>query len=385
MSIRTFFLSLVILCVLGCMTGCLPSSRSVAYTSEPPISSASQSTGVTPTETILPASPAVLSTPETGVNTNQINVLKTCDTIEYQASTLPNLADEHLGDSYTVTSLSFLNENTLYTRGWITTNALPEPAEVVFDFATQGIEVLPQTQIALFSSLCQECAPSLLTTSPDRAFQLAYYSGLSGNDVGIVLASQTEAIKLSNFTAYEVDWQWANDSSWVWVEWNAPEAGFAGVLVTTKGGLTIRQQTASSLLSVTNLLAFDPRSQTVVTAKSDMFFRFSGDVEHYDLTTTPETLLASHVFTSTVSDLVWDANRKQVLLQFVGDDSVIITGWDNGPLAKTSRSLRHRIFYEAPLYAVYEEGLRGNFALSPSGNRWAAVGKDGDLYVMRCR
>lgn len=298
----------------------------------------------------------------------------------------------------------FESENLLTFEGWTpgpepvvrpvkpepTPDMWPEPSVFTPRLLTGGQLTLPEGQISprildmgdLLNNPCSEdCLLEIISQSPNREWQLVQVQGWLVDVRGIWLVGKSEMVRLIPYTTH-LEWQWATDSSLLWIVYNDPELG-GHTLVAQLDNPAVVRRTGPITEDLPYLLdpwyyrvAFSPIDKVGISTTS---FEFPGyDTDELfiiDLNDTFTVTDSSRVIPGIVT-VSWNEATQDFLLEVVKENRVEIQDLSGNTLLIIPRRILE-IFRslpipdEEPLDPLEPYFRIGNYALSPSGEKLA--------------
>lgn len=395
-------------------TAILPNTQPVLVEST---NAPTRNVSITPSHVLTPnqlASPTITSTVE-ATPTSVPMKSETTPTIELIETPLSNSQSrlicsgpparfdiQSVLDVYNFSYLYFLDEETLLFRGWaprpvpktsVETTA-PSPSATQ-DPSTLGGFVSARVLLKggqinlttgdiisstldftpLLNNPCNaNCPIEVIGESPDQQWQLVQISDASESQIGFWILTKNQAIRLVDYVPSASIWQWAEDSSLLWLVHTTGEHGADSLVIELDEPLITTRSEAGSdnpLDATYYFLAFSPQDKTVVST-DDPFERGLPDKDEVYIFDLAQSLLHP-VETQTISgitNVVWNEATQNYLLSIVQEDGTEI------------RTLDGEVFVRIPEYQM----PRLKFALSPSGTYLAiGYGAVDGILVFTCK
>lgn len=318
-------------------------------------------------------------------DTSDANALKplSCNRIEHQIAYKSNVnsSDQQIPRQYEVLKTEFLNETDFHTIGWASTEQGRRLTDVVFNLDTASFKVSIRPSLTPFPSLCIECNPYVFAQSADGVYQLAYYE----SPAGVWIASKSAASEVVMRSPWLIDWQWANDNSWVWLAWTAPEFGLDSAFISLQGEVIAQTLEFSSPLHATgHHLAFDTIANHLLSASSFGNYKANGRLNLYDMSFFPPKLIMSKTVSDTLGTMIWSQSDQEFLLEFVEPNIVRITTLNGEVVASVPLNIGDSKFQELHRSNLMYEGGDLTFVFSPSKKRLVLV-EWSTIYVISCQ
>lgn len=141
-------------------------------------------------------------------------------------------------------------------------------ADIVIDSsARERLQLsIPPAEPVVNALFCPNCKTLVVSTSPDRRFQLVLAWG-SKTEQGLWLVSRDYAKRALASIPFAIRAQWPNSGAFVWLTWQQQETGLdAGLLNTDAGSGLIRMAYDSPLDGSRSLTILDPEREVFVVA-----------------------------------------------------------------------------------------------------------------------
>lgn len=298
--------------------------------------------------------------------------------------------------------LRFENEKLLTFEGWtegsepIVTPLTPEPTPNMFPGSyiytrrqiVGGQLSLPEEQFSqrplnvasLLNNPCGETCPlEIIGQSPNQEWQLVQVHDWLVEKSGIWLVSKKEMIRLIPYITH-LQWQWATDSSLLWIVYNDPELGGYTLVAQLDNPIVIRG-TGPITEDLPHLLdpwyfivAFSPVDKMAISTTSFEFPRLDSDeLFTINLTDTFTVTDSSRIIPGIVTTN-WNEGTQSFLLEVVTKSGVEIQDMFENTLITIPRSILE-MFHSLPNEGTLKPSFRigDNYALSPSGVKFAVV------------
>lgn len=416
---RYFFLLLLVVTVLS---ACTPNVGDIASD----LSGQSLEMIVTVSPSDLPSTSTLAPTPTDGVSAD-VTIVSTetstesavnSITTQRVCSTLPQRFDfrAELG-IYQILDLRFENEDILTFEGWADrpeaslAPETPEPAPDMMPgpYPSAGVLLVggqlnipdgiiePRT-IAfapLLNNPCgEDCPLEIISQSPDERWQLVQVSDWLRDKMGIWLVGEKDMVKLTPYVPFGLDWQWADDSSMLWLEYSDPDRGGYTLVVYPENPITVNETIYGSPLDPTFYFPdFSPTEKVVLSTANP----FELGVDTNELFTINLTnSLTQTASTQVIPGLIsadWNDATQSFLLQIVNRNdaeiqSVEIQNQDGQVLVTIPQNILYSIetglsLGEKPVPS-YRFSLPGQYALSSSGRYVAKVKNSSEIWLFDC-
>lgn len=416
---RYFFLLLLV--VTG-LSACTPNVGDIASD----LSGQSLEMIVTVSPSDLPSTSTLAPTPTDGVSAD-VTIVSTetstesavnSITTQRVCSTLPQRFDfrAELG-IYQILDLRFENEDILTFEGWADrpeaslAPETPEPAPDMMPglYPSAGVLLVggqlnipdgiiePRT-IAfapLLNNPCgEDCPLEIISQSPDERWQLVQVSDWLRDKMGIWLVGEKDMVKLTPYVPFGLDWQWADDSSMLWLEYSDPDRGGYTLVVYPENPITVNETIYGSPLDPTFYFPdFSPTEKVVLSTANP----FELGVDTNELFTINLTnSLTQTASTQVIPGLIsadWNDATQSFLLQIVNRNdaeiqSVEIQNQDGQVLVTIPQNILYSIetglsLGEKPVPS-YRFSLPGQYALSSSGRYVAKVKNSSEIWLFDC-
>lgn len=339
-------------------------------------------------------------------------------TTQRVCSTLPQRFDfrAELG-IYQILDLRFENEDVLTFEGWSdrqdaslapqtpepTPDMMPGPypsARVLLVAGQLNIPdgiVEPRT-IAfapLLNNPCGEACPlEIISQSPDERWQLVQVNDWLREKMGIWLVGEKDMVKLTPYVPFGLDWQWADDSSMLWLEYSDPDRGGYTLVVYPENPITVNETIYGSPLDPTFYFPdFSPTEKVVLSTANP--FELGVDTDEL-FTINLTNSLTQTASTQVIPGLIsadWNDATQSYLLQIVNRNdaeiqSVEIQNQDGQVLVTIPQNILYSIetglsLGEKPVPS-YRFSLPGQYALSSSGRYVAKVKNSSEIWLFDC-
>lgn len=331
---------------------------------------------------------------------------------------LPNictLADQpfdlHQLFNINLLSLRFENESLLAFEGWtegpdpMMTPKTPEPTADMLpgpnistrrvltageiDLLEGKIRQRSLDWVPLLNNPCGEACPlEIIGQAPNQRWQLVQIHDWLVEKSGIWLVSDDEAVRLIPYMS-DLRWQWATDSSLLWLVYSDPALGGHTLVVSLENPLVIRGTgpLAEGLPHFLDpwpyVVAFSPIDKVAMSTTSFEFPELDSDeLVTVDLTDTFTMTDVAKVIPGLVT-VRWNDGTESFLLEVIREDSVKIQDVSGNRVVVIPRSTLELIYSlpdDGPLSPYFRIG---NYALSPSGSQLAVV-QGGRLLLLTC-
>lgn len=300
--------------------------------------------------------------------------------------------------------LRFENEKLLTFEGWtegsepVVTPITPEPTPEMRpgpNIYTRRLIVggqlnLPEGQFSqrplsldsLLNNPCGEACPlEIIGQSPNREWQLIQVHDWLVEKSGIWLVGKKEMIRLIPYITH-LQWQWATDSSLLWIVYNDPELGGYTLVAQLDNPIVIRgtgpiTEDLPYLLDPWYfIVAFSPVDKVAISTTSFEFPRLDSDELFTINLTDTFTVTDSPRIIPGIVTTNWNEGTQSFLLEVVTESGsgVEIQDMSENTLITIPRStleMFHSLPNEGPLEPFFRIG--DNYALSPSGAKFAVV------------
>lgn len=410
--------TLLVGCVPGAPAGAPP--QPLAPTDEATATSVLPSLTPSPTATTAPATltrmptvpPTVANTPEPTPPATPTAVAPVDAAICTEAPSTYDLRGA-FGITHIV-RLEFLDEETLLVEGWIprqfsdTPNDLDAPPwifrEVAINLSTGEIAPIEASSTPLLRSPCATgCQLQALDESPDGSWQLLTAAGGTAGETGTWLVGADSMTRLVDIVPSSLWWEWAADSSLLWLTFNVPEYSTSpmgsfvmavelGPTVTLVDQEAFSRDYAEPLYQPNYALAFSPaEKQLVTTARNEYFDEPDDRFFTFDASVAPPNRVSTDGPVPGLIGVVWNEATDDFLLVIVGQDGLELRRLDGATLLQAPMSTL------APLYPdisvqllsgeIELEGFvpRDSYALSADGRRMAiGYGEVNGVVVFDC-
>lgn len=314
--------------------------------------------------------------------------------------------------------LRFENENLLTFEGWTqgsepivipvtpepTPDMLPSPNISTRRLLVGGQLSLPEGQLSsrplnispLLNNPCDEdCPLEIIGQSPNEKWQLVQIHDWLVQKSGIWLVSTNEAVRLIPYIT-DLNWQWATDSSLLWVVYSDTQLG-SHSLVAQLDAPVITRSTGSVIEDLSYLLdpwlyiiAFSPVDKVAISTPSFEFQGYDTDELFTINLTEPFTLTDSTKLIPGLVTVSWNEATQSFLLEIMKESGVEIQDLSGNTLIMIPRHILE-VFRFLPI-PDEEQSLEplepyfriGNYALSPLGERLAVV-QNSNLLLFDCK
>jgi hypothetical protein len=312
-----------------------------------------------------------------------------------------------------ILNLRFENEDMVTFEGWaegpepIVTPVTPEPTPATFPrpyiytrrLLTGGQLSLLNGQLnprpldfaPPFNNPCHESCPlEVISQSPNREWQLVQVHDWLVEVSGIWLVSRTEMVRLIPYITH-LQWQWATDSSLLWIVYSDPELGGYTLLVDLDNQVSIKSTgpITEDLPSVLNpwyyIVAFSSSDKVVISTTSFEFPELDSDEVFTINLTDSLTLTDSSRVIPGIVTVNWNDATQSFLLEIVKESGIEIQDLSGNTLLVIPRStlaLFHSIPDEGPLEPYFRIG--NGYALSPSGEKFVIM-QGSNLLLFECK
>jgi hypothetical protein len=311
-----------------------------------------------------------------------------------------------------ILDLRFENEDLVTFEGWtegpnpIVTPVTPESTPDMFpgpyiytrrllsggqiSLSDGQIRPRPLDTEPLLNNPCgEDCPLEILSQSPNREWQLVQVHDWLVEISGIWLVGRTEMVRLVPYITH-LQWQWAIDSSLLWIVYSDPELG-GYTLVVELGSPVITRGTGSiagELPPVLNpwyyIVAFSPIDKVAISTTSFEFTELDSDELFTIKLTDPLTLTSSTSVIPGIVTVNWNDATQSFLLEIVKESGVEIQDLSGNTLLVIPRNtlkLFHSVPDEGPLEPYFRIG--NGYALSPSGEKFIIV-QGPNLLLFEC-
>lgn len=292
-------------------------------------------------------------------------------------------------DIYDISSLHFLDEETLVFYGWaprptpqigiettVSTTPTKEETSALGGFVSarllfkQGLINLTTGNIisstldfaSLLNNPCRiNCPLEILGESPNQQWQLLQISDVNESQIGVWIVSEDQMVRLVDYVPSSSTWQWSEDSSLLWFVHTTEEHGADSLITWLDQPVTVTRSEDSinnPLDPTYYFLAFSPLEKTVVST-GDPFEQGLPDKDEvytFDLTQSLSQPLEAQIIPE-ITNVTWNEATQNYLLSIVQEAGTEIRTLDGNVLARIPG-------YQMP---------RLNFALSPLG-KYLAIG-----------
>lgn len=298
-------------------------------------------------------------------------------------------------------SLRFESENLLAFEGWregpdpVVTPITPEPTPELLpgpniytrrvltageiDLREGEIRQRSLDWVPLLNNPCGEACPlEIIGQAPNQQWQLVQIHDWLVEKSGIWLVSEDQTVRLIPYMS-DLQWQWATDSSLLWLVYSDPALGGHTLAVTLENPVVLRGTgpLAEGLPHFLDpwpyIVAFSPIDKVAMSTTSFEFPELDSDeLVTVDLTDTFTMTDVAKVIPGLVT-VKWNDGTENFLLEVVKEDSVEIKDLSGNTLVIVPRSSLQS-FYSLPDDGPLSPYFRiGNYALSPSGTRLAVL------------
>lgn len=344
--------------------------------------------------TILPSpSSIVISTPtvEPTISPEANEMVNTCVTIPIRFD-LKNQTG-----IYSLSQISFLDDQTIMFSGWARRD-LPTPEVITTPTTSLNLneDIVPSDWITLkwgqlnlpngeviiqrpaFTPLLHNpcpggCLLDVIGQSPDNKWQLVQVSSSLSDELGFWLVGQDEAIRLVNFVPTFSNWQWASDSSMLWLVHSLYEYGLQSLIVRLDlmpPVILLEEQQINPLFDATRYVsAFNPMAKSILLTVSEDAGADTDELIAFDLTESYTQAISTTIIDG-LKGVVWNEATQDYLLVVIQEDGLAVTDVDGEILVQVPMETLE-IMFPALSNSDLALGLflpNDSYALSPSGH-----------------
>ncbi len=316
---------------------------------------------------------------------------------------------------YQILDLRFESEEVLTFEGWAdrsnvplvpqtpepTPDMMPGPipsARVLFmagqvNIPTSILESRTLVFAPLLNNPCgEECPLEIINQSPDERWQLVQVSDWLREKIGIWLVGEKEMVQLIRYVPFGLDWQWARDSSMLWLEYSDPDRGGYALVVYPEDSITVKETEYGSPLDPTFYFPdFSPTEKIVLSTANS--FEQGVDTDELlmlDLTDSFTQVTSIQVIPGLIS-ADWNDATQGYLLQIVNRiDREILSVEIQNQNGQVLVTIPQGILYSIEprlteeLAPFYRFSLPGEYALSASGRFLAVVQNSREILLFDC-
>jgi hypothetical protein len=413
---------LLLLLAVAVLSACTPHVDGIASD----LSGQSLEMIVTALPSDLPTTSTLAPTPTNGVSAD-VTIVSTETSTESAVNpittqrvctTLPQRFDfrAELG-IYQILDLRFENEDILTFEGWTgrpdaslapqtpepTPDMMPGPYPSAGVLLVAGQLNIPDGIVEprtiafapLLNNPCGEACPlEIISQSPDERWQLVQVNDWLREKMGIWLVGEKDMVKLTRYVPFGLDWQWADDSSMLWLEYSDPDRGGSTLVVYLENPIIVNETEYGSALDPTFYFPdFSPTEKVVLSTANP--FELGVDTDELFTLNLTESLTQT-ASTQVIPGLIsadWNDATQSYLLQIVNRNdaeiqSVEIQNQDGQVLVTIPQNILYSIetglsLGEKPVPS-YRFSLPGQYALSSSGRYVAKVKNSSEIWLFDC-
>lgn len=301
-----------------------------------------------------------------------------------------------------VIDVAFLDENTLQISGWRPRSQFGNPSgpdtpswifnRTVIDLLSGEMTQIDVPLEKILFVPCPNCGGTqILDESPDGAWQLLTTTNGNDEEVGVWLVNIDGATRLADYIPSSLDWEWANDSSFLWLTHSTYDSPGRDFLIVELGpSVNITRPGPSNITLDASLynLAISPNRKQILTARD--YDNFTDPVDDhfylYDASVLPPNLIFEGESVNGLEAVVWDEALDSFLLVIAGEATIEFQTTDRAVVMQVQPSAITPAFPHVTDKSLsYYTGGHIDYALSANGQRLAiGYGSLTGLVVINC-